>query len=333
MALLSSSTEKTGDPQRWDVGAISQKTASTLKNAGKYEVEIIEGAHAGTVLSLEPGSVSIGSSKDNTIILFADDVADKHLEIELPRGVMSDIRVTPVQEAVYLEDGTIVEIGQQAHIPAGELIDLGDAKLIVSRVADPRSFVKPGIRLMAILCLVAMIPMVYGVFSSMAVSVADASSSAISVIQTGISNQREKYLGVPATSDKGQLEAFSWTARTKLEDLKLNHRLRITPTATGSLRVYGNISDQELPRWTSFLQWYDSNPGFPSLVRDVNRADVDRDLPNINSVWMDAQPTVVFSDGTIATVGSQLKDGWKVVTISNQNVTLERDGAYVSLTY
>lgn len=316
-----------------DLTELTQRTAETVRNAGKFEVEVTSGAHRGAKLSLDPGAITVGSGKNNTIVLFADTLAEHHVEIELPAKVFKDIRVSPLEKAITLEDGSVVEIGQYAEISSGETVTLGDAELAITRIADPASFVKPGLRVLAFVCLLAMVPLIYGLVSGMAVGVADASSKAFSVIQTGINTQKDKYLGASMTTEKGQLEAFSWTARTKLEDLKLNHRLRVSPTNTGSLRVYGNISDQELDRWTGFLQWYDSNPAFPPLIRDVNRSDVDRDLPQINSVWMDDQPTVVFSDGTIASVGSQLKDGWKLVSISDQNVTLERDGAYVSLTY
>lgn len=333
MADLASNAPSKAHRLPVDFTELTHRTAETVRNAGKFEVEVVAGAHSGAKLSLEPGIITIGSGKNNTIVLFADTLAEHHVEIELPSKVFKGFRVTPLEKAISLEDGSFVEIGQYAEISSGETITLGDAEVSITRIADPSSFVKPGLRIFAFVCLLAMVPLIYGLVSGMAVSVADASSQALNVIQTGISKQRDKYLGASMDTTKGQLEAFSWTARTKLEDLKLNHRLRVNPTSTGSLRVYGNISDQELDRWTGFLQWYDSNPGFPPLIRDVNRSDVDRDLPQINSVWMDDQPTVVFSDGTIAAVGSQLKDGWKLVSISDRNVTLERDGAYVSLTY
>ena len=126
---------------------------------------------------------------------------------------------------------------------------------------------------------------------------------------------------------------FTWAARVQLEDLKLNHLLRAETTADGSIRVYGNISDREVSRWTGFLQWYDTRQGFPPLIRDVNRVGVDRDLPKIKSVWLDDEPTAFLTDGSVAKIGSEISGGWKVVGIDENGVTIERDGSTVSLTY
>ena len=248
-------------------------------------------------------------------------------------SALKDITVTPLSDAVWLDDGSMVEVGQFAEIASGDVFTIGDVEILVKRFGDAKAAGKLGLKVFAVLCLLAMLPLIYGLVSSLAVGVASASSSAISAIQSGINNQTDRILGTDPVSEKGQLDAFAWTARTKLEDLKLNHRIRVSATATDSLRASGNISDNELGRWTNFLQWYDSNPAFPPLIRDVNRVDLNDGLPKISSVWLDTNPSVVFGDGSIAGVGDQITDGWEIISIDANAVTVGRDGSVISLTY
>ena len=316
-----------------DALSLLQEAGDTVRNAGKYQLDILSGCHSGASVKLDAGTVGIGSSKDNSVILFADQIAEKHASIDLPTNPLKEIRVSPVQDTIRLENGDLIEVGQYAEINSGEVFYCGEAGVCITRFADPKSVGKISMKVVAVLCILAILPLAYGLMSNFAVGVADASSNVISALNSGINSQKERLMGVEPESEKGKLESFSWTARTKLEDLKLNHRLRVSPTGTGSLRVFGSISDSELPRWTNFLQWYDANPTFPPLIRDVNRQGSNQNLPKISAVWLDDNPSAVFQDGVVATVGSELRGGWKVISIDAAAVTIERDGSIISLTY
>jgi len=321
------------DRSQIDTSTLLRNASDVVRNAGKYQFDVISGVHSGASVKLEPGAVSVGSAKDNSIVLFADTLAEKHANVDLPTNPIKGIRISPIQEKITLENGDTVEVGQYAEIESGEVFYCSEVGICVTRFADPKAVGKFSMKMLAVVCLFAIVPLVYGLLSNVAVGVADASSGAISAIHAGLNTQTERLLGVEPTSEKGKLESFSWTARTKLEDLKLNHRLRVSATATGSLRIFGNISDGELPRWTNFLQWYDSNPTFPPLIRDVNRQNINKDLPKISSVWIDDNPSVVFNDGVVANVGSEIRGGWRVVSIDTAAVVIERDGSVISLTY
>ncbi len=144
-------------------------------------------------------------------------------------------------------------------------------------------------------------------------------------------------VGMPSTaqtvSATNLLEAFAWSARTRLEDMKLNDRLRVTSTKDNSLRIDGDIYHYEQDRWVAFLHWYGSNPGFPPLINEVREVDLENELPKIKSVWMDHRPTVMFSDGTVAAVGSVLRHGWKLVSISSRSILFEREGVVIALAF
>jgi hypothetical protein len=306
----------------------------TLKYAGHYMLEVLNGAHAGSSHLQKSGTITLGSSADNDLVLYASRIAPNHVELALQSGLNSKILVKPVDAPVTLEDGSIVEVGQQAEVATGEVITFGDTEICLTRIADPKSFVKPGIRIFAFICLIAMIPLVFSIASGFVGTVAEAGSRVASTVTSTVVRTSDQLLGKVSTStEQNHNEAFAWTVRVKLEDLQLNHKLRTVKTADGSIRVSGNISDKELPRWTSFLQWYDSTSSFPPLIRDVSRDNVSTDLPQIKSVWLDDNPSVFFKDGTVGNIGSSIKAGWKIVSIDETNVMIERDGSVISLTY
>jgi len=306
----------------------------TIKHAGHYMLEVLNGVHAGSTHIQKSGLISIGSAPENDVILFASDAYPNHFEIALTSGLVSKLLVRPIDAPVSLEDGSIVEVGQEAEIATDEIISFSGTEIAVSRIADPKSFIKPAIRVVAFICVLAMIPLVYGIAASFMGTVAEAGSRVVNSVQHGIEKTSSTILGTVASAPSQDHEqAYAWTVRVKLEDLQLNHKLRVSSTADGSIRIYGNVSDKELPRWTSFLQWYDTTKNFPPLIRDVSRANMGTDLPQIKSVWLDDNPSVFFKDGTVGKVGSNIKAGWKIVSIDDASIMIERDGAIISLTY
>lgn len=304
-----------------------------VKNVGNFTVEVTSGCHEGITVNRQPGEFTIGGSKDNDIILFGDDVAERHVKVSLPSGMTGNIRISPLEDKVVLDDGSVVEIGQYVELGSDEPFRIGDVELVIGRVANPQKFVKPGLRVLAIVCLLAMIPILYSIFSGLVFGIAGAGSKVISSINTQIVQSTGDLMGGQSNAETKEAKAYAWTVRTKLEDLKLNHRLRVSSTAEGSIRLSGTISDADVPAWTAFLRWYDTKPTFPSLIRDVKRTTIDRNLPEIKSVWLDQEPTVFLKDGTVAKIGSRLKDGWTIVSIDATDVKIERDGTIISLTY
>lgn len=332
--IISNGITKINTADARNAKAYLSNANKTFKNAGHYMLEVLDGVHAGSTYIQKSGSLKIGTSQDNDVILFGANIAHQHFEITLKSGMFSQLQITPLDAFVTLEDGSIVEVGQYAQISTDEEIRFGDTTIAITRIADPKSFIKPAIRTLAFVCAIAMIPIIYGIAANFMGTVAEAGSRMANSVHYGIEKTSSKILGtVSNASNQPHDEAFAWTVRVKLEDLKLNHKLRALPTTDGSIRVFGNISDAELPRWTSFLQWYDTTSNFPPLIRDVSRAEMGTDLPQIKSVWLDNNPSVFFKDGIVGNVGSSIKGGWKIVDITDASVMIERDGAIISLTY
>ena len=129
------------------------------------------------------------------------------------------------------------------------------------------------------------------------------------------------------------IDAYMWTAKLKLEDLKLNHRLKITSNDQTEIRIDGNISVQETSNWNIFLKWYETKEGFPKLVHAVNTSETKGNIPELKSVWFDASPTAYFTDGRFGNIGTVFEDGWKIVGIEAWAVFIEREGTMITLNY
>lgn len=332
--LINSGISRVSDADASHAKAYFSNANDTFKNAGHYMLEVLTGVHAGSKYIQKSGSLIVGSSSDSDVILFGSTAEPRHFEIILHSGIFTKLQVKPIEASITLDDGSVVEIGQLADVSSDEIIRFGDTEISICRIADPKSFIKPAVRVIAFVCVLAMVPIVYGMAASFLGNVAEAGSRVASSVKYGIERTSSKVLGNTAQAPAQDIDkAFAWTVRVKLEDLKLNHKLRASTTSDGSIRVFGNISDKELPRWTSFLQWYDTSSNFPPLIRDVSRVGVDNNLPKIKSVWIDDNPSVFFKNGVVGNVGSKIKDGWKIVDISNSSVMIERDGTVVSLTF
>ncbi len=134
-------------------------------------------------------------------------------------------------------------------------------------------------------------------------------------------------------ADKNYIDAFVWTAKLKLEDLQLNHRLQIKVANQSKLEVSGNISQKELPKWQRFLSWYDTKQGFPELKHVVNTTETVGNIPELETVWFDANPTAYFADGSSGNAGSILEDGWEIVNIEAWAVFIKRNGTVITLAF
>lgn len=308
-----------------------------IQNSGKYLISVVGGVHTGAKVFVDPGTITIGRDASNNIVLFADDIEEQHVQLDLSAKYLQPIMVTPVNGSCRLDDGSIVDIGQYAEIDSGETIYFSNAALHISRVTSPKSVMNTAIKGAAILAIILIVPLAYSLFSNLFVGAAGAGSKFFSSINHEISVQSDQYLGTQFASagepSEKMVKEFTWATRAQLEDLKLNHRLQADSTADGSIRVFGTISDKESARWTSFLRWYDTKTGFPPLIRDVQSVGEQRDLPEIKSVWLGLEPTAIMQDGSIVKIGSQIRGGWKVITINKNGMTIERDGSTVSLTY
>ena len=179
-------------------------------------------------------------------------------------------------------------------------------------------------------------------FSPWFVALASVSALSIGVMLfVGVpKNIKSNYFDAPQTVEEQEvavqakfMDAFIWTTKLKLEDLKLNHRLQVTASAANDLLIKGNISKQEAENWKAFLDWYEGKDGFPVLNHYVETSATTSNIPELKSVWFDTKPTAYFTDGRSGNIGTSFEDGWEIVSIEAWAVFVQRNGTTVMLQY
>lgn len=136
----------------------------------------------------------------------------------------------------------------------------------------------------------------------------------------------------PKTFTK-HIEAYAWTARLKVEELKLHHRLNVKVENENSISIDGNISKEETQNWDEFLAWYDTKPEFPTLSHQVEATAISGNIPKLKSVWFNENSTAYFTDGSFGNIGTIIQDGWEIKGIEGWAVFVERDEATITLSY
>lgn len=314
-----------------NLGGQIKVAGEKLKHAGDFEIEITRGAHADTKLNMKAGRITIGSSKTNDIVLFADDVAESHLAIEFPKKVFDKIKITPIDEAVSFADGDVVALGQYAEINSGDEINIGNSSLRISRKVNISKSGPTVFKVLAVIALLLIAPFLFTMVSGVVTSAFNSSYKIASNIGSSVIKPATEY-ALASNPDEAKLtEQFVWAVKIKLEDLKLSHKVTANAMDNGSIRIRGTIGDNDTANWNSFLYWYDQRKGFPTAVRDVKRDKQESDLPKVKSIWMEEPATAFFQDGTSATIGEKLWFDWVVVDITRAGVVLERDGSRLEL--
>lgn len=219
-----------------------------------------------------------------------------------------------------------------SHFPLGHQFEINDTKTIRSQLASHKPVTTGGSKIVPAVLTVALVfgMLLVSLFAlKLFPSMKENDLSAVNAVQSEADNQAQNKL----LSDMEYLNAFAWTARLKLEDLKLNHRLKIAVTSKEGLVIEGKISTEEISNWKSFLSWYEEKPEFPQLIHNVTSDAKTGNIPTLESVWFDKNPTAYFSDGSFGNEGSILTDGWQIVDIESWAVFIRRKGTTITLPY
>lgn len=129
------------------------------------------------------------------------------------------------------------------------------------------------------------------------------------------------------------VEAYVWTTKLKVEELNLHHRLDVKATNKNSIIVDGKISKEEAGDWDTFLKWYESKADFPPLSHKVEATAISGNIPKLQSVWFNEEPTAYFKDGSFGSIGTVIQDGWEIKGIEPWAVFVERDNAIITLNF
>ena len=281
----------------------------------------------------EPGPVSIGADSSNDIVLAGAGIEGLHLQLVIPKYPTDGIRVLPKAEPVEIVGFGLLEKGQFADVIPGTVIRIDDLELRISNASSQKKSDRWFARTLAAACVALIVALTWSWYVGL---VSDDDGFQTALLENADMASQKSDIGAgsePGEFDPERLEALAWTVRTQLEDLGIGDRVSVIPNLNGELKVIGKLTDRDEPAWNSFLQWYATRTGYPQLLQNIELTNAPDDVPELNSIWLDDKPSVIFRSGSIGQVGSEIENGWIVVSISRSAVVLTRDGEYVTLTF
>ena len=290
-----------------------------------FQITVQDGAHAGVITTFESDPCTIGGGSDCNVILLGDGLASTHARLT-PSGRMGrGLRLDAVEGPVEVEGYGTLMPGEWMELSGRTSLGLGRAVVDIGPILDTGQLTRALIFIASIALLsFIVISLVMGTWRSTNFGLKMLASPA-SVQQSAIIT----YAAHPAVSVPVALQA----AREALANAGLAHMIRLQPVGDSTLKADGIVPDSVAGEWTGFLQWYDGKRGFPPLVNAVSVSGDNQDLPSISTVWLGQTPLVEFTDGTRGQIGSVLEGGWRIVGIDRSAVSLERNGATISVTY
>ena len=296
----------------------------TLRRPLAINVDVLSGVHAGVSQRMESGEVVVGSDASAGVILFADDVAGRHVAVVPRSHFSSGVVIKALDGVVTLDNGTVLEPGQwaEAAMPLDMTLraaDGGGTHVTVSRTVNPGEFAKPALAAVTALALILIGPNLVGsAFSSVKRSVtAPATITAPAAAPVAAE--------VPETDVAGMLQE-------RVRSAGLGHLVDVSAGGDGTILASGEIDRKDGAAWRRVLRWYDGVPRAPGLVNAV-RVGAAPPMPEIASVWLLGEPEITLANGRTLKEGDTARGGWKIEVISDEGVVLSRNGSNVTVTF
>lgn len=295
----------------------------TLRRPLALNVDVLSGVHAGVSQRLESGEVVIGSGASAGVILFADDIAERHVAIVPRSQFTSSVVVKAIDGAVTLDSGTVLEPGQWAEgsMPLDLTLRSGDGQgvhVTVSRTINPGEFAKPALAAVTALALILIGPNLVG--------------SAFSSAKWGMTAPAVTTAApAPRAETAAELDVATML-EARVRDAGLGHLVEVSAGGDGTILASGEIDRADGATWRRVLRWYDEIPRAPGLVNAV-RVGSAPPMPEIASVWLLGEPEITLSSGRTLREGDTARGGWLVKAISAEGVVLSRNGSDVTVTF
>jgi hypothetical protein len=289
-----------------------------LALAGGLALAVEKGAHRGASATSRAGTMSLGSSLDNDVVLISDNLAASHARLSLVDGWRGRLRIEARGAPVKLSDGRIVAMGRYADVELPALFQAGGAEFRASSLHDLGQARKFAFPVLALALLALLLPSFAGVMGGLF-----RSAPQISAPQTP----------QPITLSAEDGERWLERMRSRLRDTGLAGQITVERGGAGAIVAGGTIDPASQDRWRDVLKWFDSQSGAPLLLNNVTRSDSPQVLPSFRAVWLDAKPQVVLLSGQTAGIGETISGGWKIEAIEQTGVLLSREGRTARVTF
>ena len=292
-----------------------------------FAVSVLEGSHAGAILTLPAGKYRFGRSHDADVVLTDEGLAPMHFAIDLAKHGAS---VASMGGAVTLDGCGAASSKSSARLHFPFEVALDGVRL---RVEGPevkswqqmaREWYERGEdwlrqpRRVPVLAAIALIPIaVYG----------------IGAAATGAPDPAVAQVSAPSVARMPIAEAVD-TLRGRAEQAGLLGQLEIA-RAGDAITVRGALMPDQMAAWQRVRQDFDAAHGtgyaFDSQINTVNSTE--RPQLDLQAISIGARPYVITSSGERLAEGDRLTSGWTIEKIERRQVILTQGDQRMALTY
>lgn len=272
-------------------------------------VAVEKGLMAGVSTCMTKHTLTIGSGPDCDLQLLDNGVAEEHVTLRLQDSIFGTLVEVAAQATALIPHEKPLEPGAAPRLLRFPLVlIMGDATVRLSTPLRARRFSTAS---------VAKAVLVFVVSAGVFLTVNQVARSAhFQEVRATVQQQP-----VPMAQLRPDSVALS---RARLASLGLASDVILENGPDTSLVASGNVPDLRWAQWQDFRFWYDQQAGLPTLNSRVTLAPKLVTLRPVSSVQLHAPATVYFAVGQPARVGDQLEEGWTLIAIDQDGLTLER---------
>ena len=291
-----------------------------------FAVSVLEGSHAGAILTLPAGKYQFGRSHDADVVLTDEGLAPMHFAIDLAKHGAS---VASMGGAVTLDGCGAASSKSSArlHFPFEVALDGVHLRVEGPEVKSWQQVLEwyercgdwlrqP--RRVPVLAAIALIPIaVYG----------------IGAAATGAPDPAVAQAAAPSVARMPIAKAVD-TLRGRAEQAGLLGQLEIA-RAGDAITVRGALMPDQMAAWQRVRQDFDAAYGtgyaFNSQINTVNSTE--RPQLDLQAISVGARPYVITSSGERLAEGDRLTSGWTIEKIERRQVILTQGDQRMALTY
>lgn len=296
---------------------------TTHKSLSGFHISVSAGAHSGVATAFEGKPYTVGSGATNNLILFGDDLAETHARFTPSGKLGNQLRIDAIDGRVEVNGRGVIRPGEWTTITEMTTLSMGGAEINVAPIMDPRKITRGAVLIGSIAILAFLV-------SYILASSWSQSTRSINALMNPSAPITQEAMTAKNVSP-AQVAAARGLSQIRLGELGIAHLVKITMIDNTSLVAEGLIPDSLRPKWNGFLQWFDGQANYPSLINNVTMSGKEQNVPAISSVWLDKKPTVEFSDGTKGSIGSIINGGWEITGIFRDRVDLTRNGVTIAI--
>ncbi len=299
------------------VFGIVDKLSGQKNTDTEIEIVVSNGLHAGCRTHIEGPEFTIGSEETADIMLLDPEIGGPSVMLRIVKTMLGPTAtLTTDRTDVRLNGMGIARGTPYAKLPC--TVTIGSIRLDI-RPADSDSLpLKRRGELMPIAGLATI-----GAVAMIASFWAPTPNAAVIAMPK---TQTAHHLRTPPNS-------LSDMVQDHISEAKMSQYMTADIGPDDTVVISGTIPKGKMPTWHSLRGVIDAHPESGRVITRVKEARVLENIPAIKMVRLNPVPSIFLANGASLTIGDELVRDWNIVSISETDIKLARDGEQVNISY